>query len=554
MKKDIFLYPHNQRTYEEVMGFLKENDFKGSKAAICNCTGIGKSFVLMKVMQTFIEMGKTNILLLAPTWEIISQFENEDCFPDYYENIRIYKDIYPSLMIKNRKNIKEIEVLNLNPNKTKERFKNIITKNENFDFDLIIFDELHRTGAKEWSKAINLIQEIFPNACLLGASATPRRYDQKDQVDDQVDIMFDGHRCGNISLYKALEAKLLPLPTYVTTMYQLTNELQKKINYINEEKLLSKEQKAILLDEIEESKINWEKSYGYEKTLNYFFKNSLNKKKPVKIIIFCKNEEHIKEIRKSFDPIFKKIFLKEGEAKNLTLNNFTVKNKIENFEYFRDVTTPNTAHVLYVIDKFNEGLHVKGLNSIIMLRNTESENVYFQQLGRCLAIDGDSHPLIIDFINNFNNFSTVKNLWNSLLETTTIERENNNGYNWSDRDMTVKFYNEAQNALDLFEKIDKSTKEALTVEYKGEKNTIIYFVKKYNKNIFQVKSKLESGLSFETALDLADYVRDGLFYYDGETEKLKYHCKKHGKNYKLMEHRIFELHMSIEEAFNFKAK
>lgn len=550
MKKDIFLYSHNQKTYEEVMGFLKENDFKGSKAAICNCTGIGKSFVIMKVMQTFIEMGKINILLLAPTWEIIEQFENDDCFPSYYENANIYTDIYPSLMFKNRDNIKKSKELNLTNKELKNRFKNIITENKNFDFDLIIFDELHRTGAKEWSKAINLIQEIFPNACLLGASATPRRYDQKDQAEDQVDIMFNGNRCGNISLYEALENKLLQLPTYVTTMYQLTDEVQKKIDYINEEKLLSNDQKTILLNEIKESKIDWERSYGYEKTLNYFFKNSLNNKKPVKILIFCKNEKHIKEIRESFDPIFKKIFLKDGKAKNLTLNNFTIKNKVENFEYFRDITTPNTAHVLYAIDKFNEGLHIKGLNSIIMLRDTESENVYFQQLGRCLSIDGVKNPLIIDFINNFNNFSTVKNLWSSLLTTTTIEKENKNGYNWSDRDMTVKFYNEAQNALDLFEKIDKSIKESLMVEYNGEKNTIEYFAKKYRKNVSQIKNKLDDGLNFKTALELSDYIRDSLFDYNGDNDTLRNLCKKYNKNYKLMEYRIFESNMSIEEAFN----
>ncbi|MEI3148229.1 MAG: DEAD/DEAH box helicase family protein [Merdibacter sp.] len=52
--------------------------------------------------------------------------------------------------------------------------------------DLIILDEFHRAGAAEWSKGVNRLIELYPEAMLLGLSATHIRYldNQRDMADE----------------------------------------------------------------------------------------------------------------------------------------------------------------------------------------------------------------------------------------------------------------------------------------------------------------------------------------------------------------------------------
>ena len=188
----IHLLPHNQKTLAEVWEFFEASNFSGGKAAITNCTGLGKSYVIMAAMERFQQMGKGKILLLAPTWEVIDQFLESGDFPD---SDQIRYGIYQTLMKKRK----------MFANNASEQFRlslfmtgrelprldddgNLSIELNGIEdlgsFDLLVFDELHRIGAPEWGKAVKLAQELFPNACLLGASATPRRYDQKKQTFD----------------------------------------------------------------------------------------------------------------------------------------------------------------------------------------------------------------------------------------------------------------------------------------------------------------------------------------------------------------------------------
>ena len=95
----IHLLPHNQKTLAEVWEFFEASNFSGGKAAITNCTGLGKSYVIMAAMERFQQMGKGKILLLAPTWEVIDQFLENGDFPD---SDQIRYGIYQTLMKKRK--------------------------------------------------------------------------------------------------------------------------------------------------------------------------------------------------------------------------------------------------------------------------------------------------------------------------------------------------------------------------------------------------------------------------------------------------------------------
>lgn len=51
----------------------------------------------------------------------------------------------------------------------------------------------------------------------------------------------------------------------------------------------------------------------------------------------------------------------------------------------------------------NEGIHIKDVDGVVMLRPTISPIVYLQQIGRCLACssDGSTSPVIFDLVNNY---------------------------------------------------------------------------------------------------------------------------------------------------------
>ena len=61
------------------------------------------------------------------------------------------------------------------------------------------------------------------------------------------------------------------------------------------------------------------------------------------------------------------------------------------------------AIVLFTIDMVNEGLHGKNINTVILLRETTSPIIFYQQIGRAFSINQEQQPLIIDLVNNFRN-------------------------------------------------------------------------------------------------------------------------------------------------------
>ena len=61
--------------------------------------------------------------------------------------------------------------------------------------------------------------------------------------------------------------------------------------------------------------------------------------------------------------------------------------------------------VIFTVDLFNEGLDVPDIDTVLMLRPTESPIIFLQQLGRGLRIqEGKDALTVIDFIGNHRSF------------------------------------------------------------------------------------------------------------------------------------------------------
>ncbi len=76
--------------------------------------------------------------------------------------------------------------------------------------------------------------------------------------------------------------------------------------------------------------------------------------------------------------------------------------------------------VVFSIDVFNEGFDAPEVDTILMLRPTDSPVIFLQQLGRGLRIDdGKDHLRVIDFIGNHRSFLTRPRVLMSLGTRTT---------------------------------------------------------------------------------------------------------------------------------------
>lgn len=79
------------------------------------------------------------------------------------------------------------------------------------------------------------------------------------------------------------------------------------------------------------------------------------------------------------------------------------------FEDFRNDKSDSALKLLFCIDMLNEGVHFDDVDGVIMLRATQSANVFYQQLERALACsDSKKKPVIFDIVNNYETGDTAQ--------------------------------------------------------------------------------------------------------------------------------------------------
>ena len=145
----ISLFPHNETAYESAEEMLAET----GKAAVIHPTGTGKSFIGFKLCETHAE---ETVCWLSPSSYIFeTQIENLKKITGGYapENITFFT--YAKLMLMSGEELAQIQP------------------------DYIILDEFHRAGAEMWGEGVRNLLKTYPDAPILGLSATNIRYQQR---------------------------------------------------------------------------------------------------------------------------------------------------------------------------------------------------------------------------------------------------------------------------------------------------------------------------------------------------------------------------------------
>ena len=399
-------------------------------ASIILPTGGGKTYVALTEMLQYgktaeeiaieenqIELGKiaykTNnkkMLYLAPSNEILEQTKD-----------RIIEHIRGKVGITG-KNKDEI-IAEVFPNLEFATYQSLITKagKETLkkQYDFMIFDELHRTGAEKWEKSLDKLIENQPEETkVLGITATPTRDVDDRNMSDEIakklgytdeEIRAEKHIAAKIELKEAIQLGMVVNPKVVSCEYNLLTDgsmenLAEQINEIEDENERKKK-----LEQYDKLRKNLESAEGIPEILKQ------NVKKGGKYIVFIPvggNEEgkdskdKIKEYEEKIGGYLKNSGI-EPEYYSM-LGAYSDKENERQLEGFESKNSDKTKFMI-VMNKANEGLHVKGVDGIIWFRalDENSRILYLQQLGRTITsidpnnpVKDEDRPVVIDLANN----------------------------------------------------------------------------------------------------------------------------------------------------------
>lgn len=472
---------------EEILNEASELIEKGEKSFfIKSAMGTGKTVCLNEICKRF---SKGRNLFIGPIES--NKAANRDFTVDY--DFITYNKLYS--IFKN----------------FPDEFKKYLT-----DYSVIIMDEAHKTGAKLLSKPLHEIKDNGSYDLFIGASAHSRRTDQIHTEKDQADVLFDGNIIGNLDLDYCFENNILTMPEYYYCEAKLSTEIENEIYKIKISKIPVYIKKN-LIQNLEAVKLTYENHSSLEKTLKRGLRNYKDRKN-LKIVIFIDRINKCERTQQLFNPIFKEIF------NNRYIKYYSYFNGT-NEEILEEFLSNKGINILFAVDKLNLSLHNEDLNVCIMCRKTTSAIVYEQQCGRVLF--KDKPGCIIDIVDNGHTVNSIDYSGAKSVSEYAIKRTRNSN-KFTDlvcKEFEVNFIKFEQ----IISLIKSKNYKNLSVEYKGESNTIKYFTNKYRVVTSDVLYFLSKEIPFNRALEAA---------------RTEYYITIKGKEYSAS---------SIAQRFNFNA-
>ena len=438
----IRLKDYQQRAFDNVNEIFENRKF----AQVILPTGAGKSFVALAQMQKYVqEHPNEKMLYLAPQDEILNQIKKY-----------IVEYVHGKIGTVGKLDIDKI-IAEVFPNITFETYSGLLAKRGKEvikdQYGMIVLDELHRTGAKEWEGKIDkLLANQTENTKVLGITATPTRdVDGRDMAEETAkklgytdkEIKQRKHLASNMTLENAIRMGYVVNPKLVYCKYDLISsgkmdELRANIDEIEDEAKRAEELQKYnelrtkLNNEIdaeigeearkkleEEARKNLDNGIGKEEILKQ------NVKKGGRYIVFIPvtdqgdiEDEDGNRIGtktgedkvKAYQDYLNKVF----EGTEITpqlhsmLGSYNKDKNKEELEEFESDKSDDTKFMV-VMNKANEGLHIDGVDGIIWFRalDENSRILYLQQLGRVIyaldeenPLEDDKRPIIIDLVNN----------------------------------------------------------------------------------------------------------------------------------------------------------
>lgn len=252
----IKLFEHNLEAYHAAMSMLNRT----GKAAIIHPTGTGKSFIGFRFAGDHPD--KRMVWLTPSEYIVKTQIENL-IHEGGAELNNITFITYARLMMMDEEGLKELAP------------------------DVIIIDELHRVGAEKWRSGFDRLIRMYPNAWLLGLSATNIRY--LDNQRNMADELFDGNIASEMTLGEAIVRGILFPPKYVISVYGYQKELREYEDRVD--RIVNTGIRDKNRAELDKLRKALEMAEGLDAV---FEKNMENR--TGKYIVFCSSRSHMEEM------------------------------------------------------------------------------------------------------------------------------------------------------------------------------------------------------------------------------------------------------------------
>jgi len=231
-------------------------------------------------------------------------------------------------------------------------------------FDYIVIDEFHHAAAATYRRLLAYFSPRF----LLGLTATPDRSDQSDIL-----TLCDDNLVFNCGLFSGIESKLL-VPFHYYGIYDDTvnyDEIPWRSGRFDPEQLSNK---LATLARAKHALQEWQQ-HMQERTL-----------------AFCVSIAHAEFMAAQF--------LKAGIASAAVYAGSPLS-RADALSRLK----MGTLSVIFSVDLFNEGVDLPEIDTVMMLRPTESKILFLQQLGRGLRkCHGKENLIVLDFIGNHKSF------------------------------------------------------------------------------------------------------------------------------------------------------
>ncbi len=232
------------------------------------------------------------------------------------------------------------------------------------EFDYIIYDEAHHATSSSYQTVLNYFEPKFT----LGMTATPERSDGLNVFD-----LFDNNVAIEVRLHEALDDELI-IP----------------FHYFGITDIEGIDLSDVDIDDVAEItkrlKVNERVDFIIENMT--FYSHDGEKRK---CLGFCASREHAKYMAHEFNKRgYKSVYLSGDDS-------------VENRSYYirKLEDDRDELEFIFTVDIFNEGVDIPSVNTVLMLRPTNSPIVFIQQLGRGLRKFKEKKFLtVLDFIGN----------------------------------------------------------------------------------------------------------------------------------------------------------
>lgn len=374
MNKDEFqtvgLYEHNVKCYKEVKKAYESGE---NVVGIVHATGTGKSY---NALQLAYDNKDKKIVYIVPSNGIIEHIEK---IISNNPNLDFKRD-FPNLELRTYQSLVSL---------SKEELKKI-------ECDMLIIDEFHHMGAPIWGAQVKAMIETHEDIKIFGMTAYTVRdrntpY-ERDMANPNANELFSNKIVSRYDLCDAMMDGILPIPVYKSS-YITMEDIEDVENRLDKS-LLSKEECKKYKDMLLAAKERIHEAKSIPKVI------SKNIKPNGKYIYFCPpysetGVNDIETIKAQAMNWFKQI-TEEDNIEFYTSTSQMGKEGIKNREaFYEDKTTEgedakDKLRVMFAINQYNEGIHAPNVDGVILGRATSSDIVFFEQIGRGLAVRGDA--------------------------------------------------------------------------------------------------------------------------------------------------------------------